>query len=46
MTPPQLIVGDKIQNVPAQTADVKCFTLPFSLQPVGVLYLVLSFNAA
>ena len=46
VTPPQLIVGDKIQNVPAQTADVKCFTLPFSLQPAGVLYLVLSFNAA
>ena len=46
VTPPQLIVGDNIQNVPTQAAGVKCFTLPFSLQPTGVLYLVLSFNAA
>lgn len=46
VTPPQLIVGDNIQNVPTQAPGVKCFTLPFSLQPAGVLYLVLSFNAA
>ena len=46
VTPPQLIVGDNIQNVPTQAPGMKCFTLPFSLQPAGVLYLVLSFNAA
>ncbi|GHS99805.1 chemotaxis protein CheX [Synergistales bacterium] len=46
VTPPQLIVGDNISNVPSQTPGIKCFTLPFAVTPVGTLYLVLSFNAA
>ena len=45
VTPPQLIAGDNIQNVPNQAPGIKCFTLPFSVQPQGTLYLVLSFNA-
>lgn len=46
VTPPQLIAGDNIQNVPNQAPGIKCFTLPFTVQPQGTLYLVLSFNAA
>ena len=46
VTPPQLIAGDNIQNVPNQSPGIKCFTLPFTLQPAGTLYLVLSFSAA
>ena len=46
VTPPQLIAGDNIQNVPNQAPGIKCFTLPFALQTAGTLYLVLSFNAA
>ena len=45
VTPPQLLSGENIQNVPSQAPGIKCFTLPFSLQPAGILYLVLSFNA-
>ena len=45
VTPPQLLAGSNIKNVPSQTPGVKCFTLPFSIQPMGTLYLVLSFNA-
>ena len=45
VTPPQLLAGDNIQNVSNHNPDVKCFTLPFMLQPSGTLYLVLSFNA-
>ena len=44
VTPPQLIVGDKIQNVPNEGPGMKSFTLPFAMQPSGVLYLVLSFE--
>ncbi len=46
VTPPQLIAGENIQNVPNQSPGIKCFTLPFTLQPTGTLYLVLSFNAS
>jgi chemotaxis protein CheX len=46
VTPPQLIAGDNIHNVPNQAPGIKCFTLPFALQPAGILYLVLSFSAA
>ena len=46
VTPPQLIVGAQIQNVPSQTPGMKSFTLPFAMQPSGVLYLVLSFESA
>ena len=46
VTPPQLLAGSNIKNVPVQTPGVKCFTLPFTIQPSGTLYLVLSFNAA
>jgi chemotaxis protein CheX len=46
VTPPQLLTGENIQNVPNQTPGIKCFTLPFLLQPAGTLYLVLSFNAS
>jgi chemotaxis protein CheX len=45
VTPPQLISGDNIQNIPSQSPGIKCFTLPFTVQPEGTLYLVLSFNA-
>lgn len=44
VTPPQLIAGDNIHNIPTQAPGIRCFTLPFSLNPVGFLYLVLSFN--
>jgi chemotaxis protein CheX len=46
VTPPQLIAGDNIQNVPSQSPGIKSFTLPFMVNPGGMLYLVLSFNAA
>jgi len=45
VTPPQLLAGSNITNVPNQTPGLKCFTLPFTVQPAGTLYLVLSFNA-
>ena len=45
VTPPQLLAGTNIKNVPTQTPGVKCFTLPFNMQTAGTLYLVLSFNA-
>jgi chemotaxis protein CheX len=45
VTPPQLLAGDNIRNVPNQAPGIKCFTLPFALQPAGTLYLVLSFSA-
>jgi chemotaxis protein CheX len=45
VTPPQLIAGEHIQNIPSQSPGIKCFTLPFMLQSAGTLYLVLSFNA-
>jgi chemotaxis protein CheX len=45
VTPPQLIAGDNIRNVPNQAPEIKYFTLPFAVQPSGTLYLVLSFNA-
>jgi chemotaxis protein CheX len=45
VTPPQLLAGENIQNVPNQAPGIKCFTLPFGVQPTGTLYLVLSFNA-
>ena len=44
VTPPQLISGDNIRNVPNQAPGIKSFTLPFTIQPQGTLYLVLSFN--
>ena len=44
VTPPQLLSGNNIQNVPNQAPGIKCFTLPFTLQPSGILYLVLSFS--
>ena len=45
VTPPQLLAGANIQNVQPQSPGIKCFTLPFAVQPAGILYLVLSFNA-
>jgi len=44
VTPPQVLSGKNIKNFPNQSPGVKCFTLPFSIQPEGTLYLVLSFN--
>ncbi|MDR3231543.1 MAG: chemotaxis protein CheX [Synergistaceae bacterium] len=44
VTPPQLLSGDNIRNVPNQAPGIKCFTLPFAVQPSGTLYLVLSFS--
>ena len=46
VTPPQLIVGENIKNVPHEGPSMKSFTLPFSLQPAGTLSLVLSFDGA
>lgn len=46
VTPPQLLAGENIQNVPNQAPGIKCFTLPFTISTSGILYLVLSFNAA
>jgi len=45
VTPPQLIAGDNIRNVPNQTPGIRCFTLPFTTANGGfTLYLVLSFH--
>ena len=44
VTPPQMIVGDNVSKIPNPAADMKTFTLPFILQPSGMLYLVLSFK--
>jgi chemotaxis protein CheX len=46
VTPPQLIAGENLQNVPNQSPGIKSFTLPFTVSPAGMLYLVLSFNAS
>jgi chemotaxis protein CheX len=46
VTPPQLIAGDNLQNIPNQSSGIKSFTLPFTVNPAGMLYLVLSFNAS
>jgi len=46
VTPPQLLAGDNIYNVQSVSPGVKCFTLPFAMQPIGTLYLVLSFNVS
>jgi len=45
VTPPQVLAGSNIINVQNQAPGVRCFTLPFAVQPAGTLYLVLSFNA-
>lgn len=45
VTPPQVLSGNNIKNVPSQAPGIKCFTLPFTMQAAGTLYLVLSFNA-
>ena len=45
VTPPQLIAGDNIRNVPNQDPGIRCFTLPFNiLNGEAALYLVLSFH--
>jgi chemotaxis protein CheX len=45
VTPPQLIAGANIRNVPNQAPGIRCFTLPFTIQNNGaLLYLILSFN--
>jgi chemotaxis protein CheX len=45
VTPPQLIAGDNIRNVPNQAPGIRCFTLPFSIMNgEATLYLVLSFH--
>ena len=44
VTPPQLMVGDNIRNVTKEDQGMKSFTLPFTLEPSGGLYLVLSFK--
>ena len=46
VTPPQMLSGDNIQTPSSQAPGIKSFTLPFAVQPAGVLYLVLSFNTA
>lgn len=45
VTPPQLIAGDNIRNVPNQAPGIRCFTLPFTIKESGdTVYLVLSFH--
>ena len=44
VTPPQLLSGSNIKNIQTQTSGVKYFTLPFTVQPSGTLYLILSFK--
>ena len=44
VTPPQLIIGENIKNVTKEEPGLRSFTLPFTLQPLGNLYLVLSFK--
>jgi chemotaxis protein CheX len=46
VTPPQLLAGTNIKNVPCESPGIRSFTLPFTALPSGTLYLVLSFNAA
>lgn len=45
VTPPQMVV-DGVQALLTEQPGAKSFTLPFSIQPSGVLYLVLSFGGA
>lgn len=45
VTPPQMIVGDNIRNVPSKAPGIRCFTLPFSFESLaGRIYLVVSFQ--
>lgn len=45
VTPPQLMAGENIRNVPNQSPGIRCFTLPFTVKATGAtLYLVLSFH--
>ena len=44
VTPPQLIVGEKVKSVTKEDTGMKSFTLPFTLDPTGNLFLVLSFK--
>ncbi len=44
VTPPQLVLGEQINDLKKETPGMKSFTLPFVLQPSGGLYLVLSFK--
>ena len=44
VTPPQLVTGADIDKVTQEAAGMKSFTLPFTLEPSGGLYLVLSFK--
>lgn len=46
VTPPQILAGSNIKNVPSHSPGVKCFTLPFSIQPSGTIYLVLALVAS
>lgn len=45
VTPPQMVV-DGVQALAAEQPGARSFTLPFSIQPSGVLYLVLTFGGA
>ena len=45
VTPPQLLSGNNIKNIQTQMSGIKYFTLPFTVQPSGTLYLILSFKA-
>lgn len=45
VTPPQLIAGDNIRNVPHQAPGIRSFTLPFLMKDTGAtIFLVLSFH--
>lgn len=46
VTPPQMITGENIKNIPQPGPTMKSFTLPFNLQPKGTLFLVLSLGDA
>jgi chemotaxis protein CheX len=45
VTPPQLLAGENIRNVPNKAPGIRCFTLPFSLGNLpGTVYLIVSFH--
>ncbi len=42
VTPPHMVAGTNIRNVPATTPGMKSFTLPFDVAPGGTAFLVLA----
>lgn len=42
VTPPHIITGENIRNVPAAAPEMRTFTLPFDVRPSGSAFLVLA----